>query len=87
MTEKIDKSKIISPYLCKHTGEIKEINKNLDKIDKKIDMLIDINSQLQVHQEKLSSLEKRQNEITTRLWYICGGSILAIISTIIQMLT
>lgn len=86
MTEEIDKSNIISPYACKHESEIEGISKSLDRIDKKIDLLIDINSQLKVQGERINALEKRQQEITTRLWYVCGATIIAIITAIIQVI-
>lgn len=81
-----DKSNIISPYVCKHEGQFENIESTLDKMDSKIDLLIDINSQLKVQQERIDNLEKRQQEITNRLWYIAGGTILALIGAFIQML-
>lgn len=85
--KQIDKGQTLSPYLCKHENEITTIEASLDKLDKKIDMLIDINSQLRVQEEKIEYLEKRQTEISNRLWYICGGTIIAIIGAIIQFIT
>ena len=85
-TTTTDKSQILSPYACKHENEITNIETSLEKLDKKIDVLIDINSKLQVQEERISNLEKRQNEITSRLWYVCGGTILALIGAFIQMI-
>lgn len=81
-----DKSQILSPYACKHENEITSIEKSLEKLDKKIDILIDINSQLQVQEERISNIENRQNEMSNRLWYICGATIVALIGTFIQMM-
>lgn len=86
MTKHNDKSQILSPYACKHENEINNIETSLDKLDKKIDILIDINSQLRVQEERIINLEKRQQEITSRLWYICGGTILALIGAFIQII-
>ena len=83
---KQDKPNMISPYLCKHEGELSNIEKSLKKLDEKIDILIQINSELNVQAERINNLEKRTNEITTKLWYVCGGTILAIIGAIIQMI-
>lgn len=85
-TTTTDKFNILSPYICKHEGQFENIEKSLEKLDSKIDLLIDINSQLKVQSERINTLEKRQNEITTRLWYLCGGTILAIITATIQMI-
>lgn len=81
-----NKSQILSPYLCKHENEISNIEQSIDKIDKKIDLLIDINSQLRVQEERITNIEKRQTEISNRLWYICGGTILALIGAFIQFI-
>lgn len=83
MTKEIDKANIISPYACKHESEIEGITKSLDKIDKKIDMLIDINSQLKVHEERIIQLEEQQKELVNRIWYVVGGVILALLTTFI----
>lgn len=85
--QSVDKGQILSPYLCKHEQEITSIESSLDKLDKKIDILIDINSQLKVQEERISNLEQRQTELTNRLWYLCGGTIIAIIGAIIQFIT
>lgn len=86
MGQSKDKSQILSPYACKHENEITNIETSLDKLDKKIDILIDINSQLRVQEERISNLEKRQNELTGRLWYIAGGTILALIGAFMKFL-
>lgn len=86
MLDEKDYSNVISPFACKHEQEITSIESSLDKLDKKIDILIDINSQLKVQEERIDNIEKRQQELTSRLWYIAGGSILALIGVFMQFL-
>ena len=84
--KKTDKSQILSPYACKHENEITNIETSLNKLDKKIDILIDINTKLSVQEERLTNVEKRQEEITNRLWYVCGGTIIALIGAFMKFL-
>lgn len=81
-----DKSQIVSPYKCKNDETLAVMQKTLDKVDNKIDLLIETNKELAIQRERLHYLEQKMETLSTRLWYIAGGTILAIITALMKFI-
>ena len=81
-----DKSQIISPYKCKNDAEIQVMQKTLDRVDKKIDLLIITNERLSVQEEKTKHLENKIDNLTTRLWAILFLALGAIVTSLFKLI-
>lgn len=81
-----DKSQIQSPYLCKQETK-------LTVHDKQLEELVTINKELKDNIIKLTelnsridTLEKSLNNVRNKLWYIAGGTIIALIGAFIKLI-
>ena len=81
-----DKSQMISPYKCKNDAEIQVMQKTLNRVDKKIDLLITTNEKLSVQEEKIKNLEEKIDNLTTRLWAILFLALGAIITSLFKLI-
>lgn len=86
MVDVKDKSNVLSPYQCKKDAEIKVIQNTLEKVDKKIDLLIETNHKLGVQEEKIKHLEIKMDSLTNKLWAILFIAITAIMTSLLKLI-
>lgn len=91
--KQVSKENIISPYACKQEAEIdklklrdEEIKEIMYEIRDDIKILTKTNEKLAIAEIKIDSLEKQVNTISTRLWYVVGAAIVAIIGSVFNLL-
>lgn len=81
-----DKSQTLSPYQCKKESEIQVIQNTLNRVDKKIDLLIETNQKISVQEEKIKNLEIKMDSLTNKLWAILFIAITAIITSLFKLI-